>query len=289
MDYLVKGFIRPQYFDVKFGRKRCEWFEEVVKASSRDEARELARFRVQQSSLSLVTVESVEPLGGEEVKIASSSVHIPNLDLPWYENEITFFDTETTGLNPETDRIVEIGFTRYDREKRAFIESESYFINDGKEIPAEATNIHGITNEMIADAPTFAEVFEEVYPKLIRGRLFIGSHNRGFDIAHLLASMFRHDISAHIPPVLCTMEMALNNKDIRTRNHRLETLINYFNLDNVNSHRAGDDALSSGSVFLEMARMSGSPFRKKGATGRDIVEYIDSFSWSGDEQSRGVV
>src|SRR5690625_7712268 len=96
---------------------------------------------------------------------------------------------------------------------------------------------------MIADAPTFAEVFEEVYPKLIRGRLFIGSHNRGFDIAHLLSSVFRHDISAHIPAVLCTMEMALNNKGIRARNHRLETLNNYFKLDYVYSHWAVVEAL----------------------------------------------
>lgn len=285
MEYLVTGFKRPAYYDVLYGRQKCEWFEEVVKANSCEEAREMARYTVQHASLSLVTIEDVELV--KDDGLVHSEICLPNYTDAWWNSPITFFDVETTGFSPETDRIVEIGFSKYDIERREFIEAESYLINDGKAIPQEATNVHGITNSMISDAPNFGEAFQDFYPKFIKGCLFIGAQNRGFDIRHLLSSMFRHDIKKYIPPTLCTMEMALDNPEIKTENNKLETLVEYFNLDEDNSHRAGDDAKAAGNVFLSMARLPGSFFRQVECNGRDVVEYIDSFSWPKDHLWRG--
>jgi DNA polymerase-3 subunit alpha (Gram-positive type) len=280
MEYLVTGFKRPGYYDVLYGRGKCDWFVEVVKANSYEEAREMARYNMQQASLSLVTVDDVQLV--KDDGLVQSEIFLPNYTDAWWDSPITFFDVETTGFSPETERIVEIGFSTYDIDRKEFIEAESYLINDGKAIPEEATNVHGITNKMIFDAPDFKEAFNDFYPKFIKGRLFMGAHNRGFDISHLLSSMFRHDIKKYIPPTLCTMEMALDNDELKTENNKLGTLVEYFNLDEDNSHRAGDDAKAAGNVFLSMARLPGSFFRQVECNGRDTVKYIDNFSWPKD-------
>ncbi len=67
-----------------------------------------------------------------------------------------FYDTETTGIQPANDRVIEIA--AYDPlDGRQFVQ----LVNPGRPIPAEATAIHHITNEMVAEAPSFAEVADQ--------------------------------------------------------------------------------------------------------------------------------
>ena len=67
-----------------------------------------------------------------------------------------FYDTETTGLKAEKDRIVEIA--AYDPLKEAYFEE---LINPNCPIPAEASAVHKITDEMVASAPSFTEVSQK--------------------------------------------------------------------------------------------------------------------------------
>lgn len=94
---------------------------------------------------------------------------------------VTFvaFDTETTGLNPKKDRIVEIGAVKYRNGK--IIEEKNWLINPGKSIPWWSTKVHGITNKMVKDAPSFAEAYPD-FQKFIKGAVLI-AHNARFDIA----------------------------------------------------------------------------------------------------------
>lgn len=69
---------------------------------------------------------------------------------------IITFDTETTGVNTSEDRIIQIAaIKRYPDGK---IEEKNYLINPEREIPEEATSVHGITNEMVAKAPIFKQM-----------------------------------------------------------------------------------------------------------------------------------
>ena len=74
---------------------------------------------------------------------------------------ICFFDLETTGAKVGKDRIVEIAILRVDIDKT---ESQKVWrINPEMEISTQATQVHGITNEMVKSEPNFAYYSEEIY------------------------------------------------------------------------------------------------------------------------------
>ena len=69
------------------------------------------------------------------------------------KNPIVFFDLETTGINVASDRIVEISYLRVDLNGNET--SRTIRVNPGMPIPPKATEIHGITDEDVKDAPGF--------------------------------------------------------------------------------------------------------------------------------------
>lgn len=71
------------------------------------------------------------------------------------------FDLETTGLDPKNDAIIEIALVRFD--ESGVLESWSTLINPGFSLPAEASNITGITDEDLAEAPFFSDVRERIF------------------------------------------------------------------------------------------------------------------------------
>jgi len=102
------------------------------------------------------------------------------------KNPMIFFDLETTGINIVTDRIVQIAYHKvYPNGKE---ESKSYLINPEMPIPPEATAIHKITNEAVADCPTFKSVVNEIV-KDFEGCDLAGYNSNRFDIP-LLAEEF---------------------------------------------------------------------------------------------------
>ena len=74
---------------------------------------------------------------------------------------IVFFDLETTGLDLSTDRAVSIATLKIDLEGKT--EEKKILINPEMDIPKEASDIHGITNEMVADAPTFKQISKSLF------------------------------------------------------------------------------------------------------------------------------
>lgn len=72
------------------------------------------------------------------------------------EKPIITFDLETTGTSVETDRIVQIAAIK--RNIDGTVEQKNYLINPMIEIPIEASEVHGISNEMVKDAPTFKQI-----------------------------------------------------------------------------------------------------------------------------------
>ena len=94
-------------------------------------------------------------------------------------------DTETTGMDPlEGDRIIEIGAVELINLMPTGRTCQLY-INPERDIPAEATAVHGITNEFVADKPTFLECYTEFTDFIADdSRLII--HNAEFDIIDAL-------------------------------------------------------------------------------------------------------
>lgn len=96
-------------------------------------------------------------------------------------------DTETTGFDPvKGDRLVEIGCVEL---MNHLPTGQTYhiYINPEREIPAEATAIHGITNEFVKDKPTFGEIVGEFLDFIGNDKLVI--HNAEFDMKFLNAEL----------------------------------------------------------------------------------------------------
>ncbi len=104
---------------------------------------------------------------------------------------LVFFDLETTGINIATDRIVEISILKVFPNGNK--ESKTWLVNPEIEIPAEATEIHGITNEKVVTEPIFKELAEEVN-KMIADSDLAGFNSNRFDIPLLAEELMRAGI-----------------------------------------------------------------------------------------------
>ena len=99
----------------------------------------------------------------------------------------TVFDLETTGMSPTRDRILEIGAVRLDID--GTITRFETLVNPSMPIPHRSTQVHGITDDMVAEAPLFKDA---AYPFLdfIRGSKLV-AHNARFDLSFLQESLSR--------------------------------------------------------------------------------------------------
>src|SRR5210317_2256870 len=104
------------------------------------------------------------------------------------EKPIVFFDLETTGVNIATDRIVEISILKVFPNGNK--ESKTWLVNPEIEIPKEASDIHGITNEKVVSEPTFKELAPKV-SRMIDGCDLAGFNSNRFDIPLLAEEMLR--------------------------------------------------------------------------------------------------
>ncbi len=101
---------------------------------------------------------------------------------------IVFFDLETTGIRIATDKIVEISILKVFPNGNK--ESKTWLVNPEIEIPAEATEIHGITNEKVVTEPTFKELAPEINA-MIEGCDLAGFNSNRFDIPLLAEELMR--------------------------------------------------------------------------------------------------
>lgn len=104
---------------------------------------------------------------------------------------LVFFDLETTGINIASDRIVEIAILKILPDGSE--ESYTQRVNPVIEIPKEASEIHGITNEDVLNEPTFKEIAQKI-SDLIKGCDLAGFNSNRFDIPLLAEEMLRADV-----------------------------------------------------------------------------------------------
>ena len=148
---------------------------------------------------------------------------------------LAFVDLETTGATASCDRITEIGIVEVDADS---VREWSTLVNPEIAIPGFIQTLTGINDDMVRDAPTFAEVAEEVLQRL-QGRLFI-AHNARFDYGFLKSEFSRagHEFRS---TVLCTVKLS-RKLFPEHRKHNLDALIERHGLNANGRHRALADA-----------------------------------------------
>jgi DNA polymerase-3 subunit epsilon len=148
---------------------------------------------------------------------------------------LAFVDLETTGTHATWDRITEVGIVTL---TDGVAEEWSSLVDPGCRIPPAIESLTGISSEMVAGAPEFAQLSGEVLARL-EGRLFI-AHNARFDYGFLKAAFARSDVRFQ-PKVLCTARLS-RRLFPQFQRHSLDALIGRFGLDCAARHRALGDA-----------------------------------------------
>ena len=156
--------------------------------------------------------------------------------LPVLETPLAIVDLETTGAHANHDRITEIAVIEVDGGE---VRSEwSTLVNPQTTIPAFIQALTGITNEMVADAPTFAELARELHERL-EGRIIV-AHNARFDYGFLKQEFERHGYK-YTARTLCTVRLSRRLYPEHSR-HSLDALITRHELTCAARHRALGDA-----------------------------------------------
>ncbi|KPK32915.1 MAG: DNA polymerase III subunit epsilon [Chlamydiae bacterium SM23_39] len=157
-----------------------------------------------------------------------------------------YYDTETTGLNFENDRIIEIA--AYDP---TFNKTFHSLINPKITIPPESSKIHNITDEMVKNAPTFEELSKD-FIKFCEGNFILIAHNNdNFDIHFLKAEFTR--INKEMPSwrFIDSLKWAKKYRpDIPS--HSLQYLREIYKIEKNEAHRALNDVYILEKVFRKM-------------------------------------
>ena len=160
-------------------------------------------------------------------------------------------DTETTGIEPkEGHRIIEIGCVEVVN-RRLTGNHFHVYINPGRHIEQEAIEVHGITNEFLADKPTFSQVAQE-FVNFIKGAQLV-IHNAPFDVGFMdhefaMESSTRGVITHDICDVLDTLVLARQMHPGQKNN--LDALCKRYGIDN--SHRTLHGALLDAEILADV-------------------------------------
>ena len=160
------------------------------------------------------------------------------------DRPICFFDLETTGAKVGKDRIVEIAILRVDTNNQ---ESQKVWrINPEMDISFQATQVHGISNQMVEKEPNFAHYSNEIY-QFIKGCDLAGFNAIKFDIPILVEELIRADIDFDFSRIrMIDSQVIYHKKEPRNLSAALKF---YCDKDLENAHSALDDTIATYEVF----------------------------------------
>lgn len=159
-------------------------------------------------------------------------------------------DIETTGGSFKTERITEIAIYIFDGEK--IIDQFVTLINPEKNIPYFITQLTGISNEMVADAPRFYEVAKQIV-EITEDKIFV-AHNAAFDY-NFIKNEFKNLGFDYKKETLCTVK--LSRKILPGyKSYNLGELCKHLNIEIEGRHRAAGDALATVKLFYTLLKQN---------------------------------
>ena len=162
------------------------------------------------------------------------------------ELDFVVVDVEATGAKTPPNRLIELGAYRI-RGARV-VDKFVTLVNPEIPIPRFVASLTGISNDMVKDAPVFADVAPR-WLDFVSDSVLV-AHNAPFD-----TSFLNHEISRVYPghrmvnPHLCTVRLSRRALPDLS-NHRLDTIADHFSIPIASRHRAGSDALATAEIFI---------------------------------------
>ncbi len=163
-------------------------------------------------------------------------------------NRFTVVDTETTGLDCETDRIVQLSAIRYVNGKPA--EAWDSYVNPKRPISRGALEPHGITADMVRDAPLLEEVTESFLEFL--GEDPVAGYNIKFDLQFLWCSGIDLITDQEIYDAMLSSYGVFPRHDRRLPKRNLVTVASYYGID-FPAHDSLGDVYATGEVLVRIA------------------------------------
>ncbi len=157
------------------------------------------------------------------------------------------FDTETTGLDNQQDRVIEIGGVELDNKFPTGRTFHVYINAQGRNVHPEALAVHGITDEFLKDKPGFGDIIADM-AEIFDGAKLV-AHNASFDIGFLDAEYARLGLPS-IDPARVIDTLALARRRHPMGPNSLDALCKRYGIDN--SHRTKHGALLDAELLAEV-------------------------------------
>ena len=172
--------------------------------------------------------------------------------MPWFERPLCAFDTETTGPKPKQDRLVTACVARIDG---AAVQLHNYIADPGIEIPAEATEVHGVTTEYArTHGRPHHEVVREVAKDLEKAwkqGYVVTAYNAAFDLTLIQKHVPGFKIGGLvIDPYVIDREL----DKYRRGGRKLTDVCAHYGVKQVDAHQAEGDALAAARLAWKMTR-----------------------------------
>lgn len=162
------------------------------------------------------------------------------------DSPFVVFDIESTGLDKNSCKVIEIGAVKVQNGK--IIDRWSTFVNPNTKIPKKITEITSITDSMVTGAKTFDEQIDD-FIKFCDGCVMV-AHNANFDMGFMKKESENCGREFNFPYLDTMMLARCMYKSLS--NHRLDTLCKHLNVINAHHHRAVDDAEATAQAFIKM-------------------------------------
>jgi DNA polymerase III epsilon subunit family exonuclease len=155
------------------------------------------------------------------------------------------FDTETTGLDARSGRVIEIGAVKFQNGK--VLAATNWLINPEMPIPTNSQNMHHITDAMVADKPKMKQVLPEFIAFIKDATLM--AHNAQFDLKFMRVELRKCGLPPPENNVIDTLKLS-RLWFPETKSHELDKLVEYLKLPEGTFHRSLADAKHAMDIFL---------------------------------------
>lgn len=175
-------------------------------------------------------------------------------------DDYVVFDLETTGISARKDEIIEISAVKV--EKGKIVDTFSTLVNPKRAIPAAASAVNHITDDMVINEPTIEEILP-LFLKFIGESVLIGHNIANFDMKFIWRDVARiHGITKTINNNYIDT-LSLSRRVLpELEHHKLVDLANYYNISTEGAHRALNDCIMNQKCYENMRKENGAEHKR---------------------------